>query len=48
VADAGGASTHHARVEFANAPPGMRSGLVNASGDATFSLRTKYAMADSW
>jgi hypothetical protein len=45
AADAGGGdSSHSVEVKFVNAPPGMRSGLVSAQGDARLSLRTSYAM----
>jgi hypothetical protein len=48
--DGGGnaSSAHHVQVEFLNAPQGMRSGLAKQTGDASFSLRTRYAMDSVW
>jgi hypothetical protein len=40
-----GDSEHNVTVSFVNAPPGMKSGLTSARGDAGFSLRTEHAMA---
>jgi hypothetical protein len=45
AADAGGGDTSHSvEVKFVNAPPGLRSGITRADGDARLSLRTSYAM----
>jgi hypothetical protein len=41
-------SSHHVKVEFMNAPQGMRANLATQAGDASFSLRTRYAMDSVW
>ena len=41
-------SSHHVQVEFVNAPKGMRTNLATQAGDASFSLRTRYAMDSVW
>jgi muramidase (phage lysozyme) len=41
-------SSHHVQVEFTNAPRGMRTNLATQAGDASFSLRTRYAMDSVW
>jgi uncharacterized protein (TIGR02594 family) len=40
-----GDSSHSVEVKFLNTPPGVSTGLTNASGNASFSLRTERALA---